>query len=164
MKWLPRYYQLKCLQKYHGLLWRFHGAVTLCQPQSKILVPPRRNQLLIDGSLFPSPPSKAETKHITTGSTIKIDKCQMHISHQGKPSQNQGLRSLSFSLCFLKFSQLSHTNCFWNHMFSYNISYILNKWDFCNVSIMSSRDVYTDTSDLYSQLSENFERSFTFRK
>ena len=62
-KLLPLYYQLKCLQKYHGLLWRFHGVVILCQPTKQNLgASQKKTKLLIDGSLFPSPPSKAETK------------------------------------------------------------------------------------------------------
>ena len=94
-KWLPLYYQLKCLQKYHGLLWRFHGVVILCQLTKQNLgASQKKTKLLTDGSLFPSPPSKAETKQNTTGRTIKIDKCQILISHQWKPSQNQGLRRM----------------------------------------------------------------------
>lgn len=53
---------------------------------------PKQRQL-IEGALSPSPPSKTKTKQDTTGSAIKIDKCQILINHQWKP-QNQGPRSL----------------------------------------------------------------------
>ena len=69
--------------------------------QNKVLVPPRKNQT-VNRWVFVSRTPIQSRKQNTTGRTIKMDKCQILTSHQGKPSQNQGQQVLGIKEAHVK--------------------------------------------------------------